>query len=426
MYLFIKDHIFWWMEVKVEYFKMVNKVKFNINKKCIINETKDLVSLIKLPNYPLTEQFGKFDKNFPSFDQELVISKSSGHVQLKYILDQSFLYSPKNYKYRTKISYSTNSALKYFVNFVKRNHKSKIKSILDVGGNDNYIINKISDKNTKKYVIDPVAKVQNDGVIVINKFLEEVNLSKDIKEPDIVICRHTLEHIPNPKKFLKKLLFECRSNCNFIFEVPSLERMIETQRFDTIMHHHVSYFSVRSLRLLIAKCGGKLISYKIYDAGPCGGSILFSFKKIDNSKKKTFKLNFTKYRREYKIIKKKFTIFNNNMKILKQLIQQEECPWPEGVARGEMKLIGYGAGLMLSTFLYFLDISPSKIKYILDDDIKKHNTGYQNIKVKIKHPEKVKFQPRQNYLITSLENKKKLISKILLLEPNHIYFPSPA
>jgi len=403
---------------------MVNKVKFNINKRCIINETKDLVSLIKLPNYPLTEQFGKFDNNFPSFDQELVISKSSGHVQLKYIPNQSFLYSPKNYKYRTKISYSTNSALKSFVSFLKRNHKLKIKSILDVGGNDNYIINKISDKNTEKYVIDPVAKIKNDGVIVINKFLEDVNLSKDIKQPDIVICRHTLEHIPNPKKFLKKLLFECRSDCNFIFEVPSLERMIETQRFDTIMHHHVSYFSVRSLRLLIAKCGGKLISYEIYNAGSCGGSILFSFKKINNPKKKISKLSFAKFKIEYKIIKKKITIFNNNMKILRQLIEHEERAQRAGKSR--MKLIGYGAGLMLSTFLYFLKISPMKIKYILDDDIKKHNTGYKNIKVTIKHPEKVKFLPGQNYLITSLENKKKLISKILLLEPNHIYFPSPA
>jgi hypothetical protein len=410
------------MEAKVEYFTMVSKVEFNINKRCIINETKDLVSLIKLPNYPLTEQFGKFNNNFPSFNQELVISKSSGHVQLKYILDQSFLYSPKNYKYKTKISYSTNSALKSFECFLKRNHKLKIKSILDVGGNDNYIVNKISDKNTKKYVIDPVAKIKNDGVIVINKFLEDVNLSKDIEQPDVVICRHTLEHIPNPKKFLKKLLAECRSDCNFIFEVPSLERMIVTQRFDTIMHHHVSYFSVRSLRLLIAKCGGKLISYEIYNKGSCGGSILFSFKKINNPKKKISKLSYAKFQREYKIIKKKIIIFNNNMKILRQLIDHEEHT-PRG--RG-VKLIGYGAGLMLSTFLYFLNISPMKIKYILDDDIKKHNTGYQNIKVKIKHPEKVKFQPGQNYLITSLENKKKLISKILLLEPNHIYFPSPA
>ena len=394
------------MEAKVEYFTMVSKVEFNINKRCIINETKDLVSLIKLPNYPLTEQFGKFNNNFPSFNQELVISKSSGHVQLKYILDQSFLYSPKNYKYKTKISYSTNSALKSFECFLKRNHKLKIKSILDVGGNDNYIVNKISDKNTKKYVIDPVAKIKNDGVIVINKFLEDVNLSKDIEQPDVVICRHTLEHIPNPKKFLKKLLAECRSDCNFIFEVPSLERMIVTQRFDTIMHHHVSYFSVRSLRLLIAKCGGKLISYEIYNKGSCGGSILFSFKKINNPKKKISKLSYAKFQREYKIIKKKIIIFNNNMKILRQLIDHEEHT-PRG--RG-VKLIGYGAGLMLSTFLYFLNISPMKIKYILDDDIKKHNTGYQNIKVKIKHPAKVKFLPGQNYLITSLENKKKLMT----------------
>jgi hypothetical protein len=182
--------------------------------------------------------------------------------------------------------------------------------------------------------------------------------------------------------------------------------MIVTQRFDTIMHHHVSYFSVRSLRLLIAKCGGKLISYEIYNKGSCGGSILFSFKKINNPKKKISKLSYAKFQREYKIIKKKIIIFNNNMKILRQLIDHEEHT-PRG--RG-VKLIGYGAGLMLSTFLYFLNISPMKIKYILDDDIKKHNTGYQNIKVKIKHPAKVKFLPGQNYLITSLENKKKLMT----------------
>lgn len=394
---------------------VANKISYIENKRCIVNGSKDLVSIIKLPNYPLTEQFGKYNSKFPKFKQELMISKSSGHVQLKYILDQKYLYSPKNYKYRTKISHSTTHALKTFISFFHKNHKTKIKSILDVGGNDNYIINQISKKSTKKYVIDPVAKKNKDGVTVINKFLENVNLTKDIKQPNVVICRHTLEHIPDPKKFLKKLLNECSDDCNYIFEVPSLERMIETQRFDTIMHQHLSYFSVESLKILIEKCGGKITAYEIFDKGSCGGSILFAFKKNKYHKQKNFILSKDQFKKKYNNFKKKFFIFSSNMKILEQLINSSD-----------KQIIGYGAGLMLATYMYFLNIKHKKIKFILDDDISKNNMGYQNINVKIKHPKKIKLIKKENYLITSLENKKVLINKILTLDPNNIYFPSPA
>ena len=60
----------------------VSKISYIVNNKCVINGKRDLVTIIKLPNYPLTEQFGKYNKKFPNFDQELMISKSSGHVQL--------------------------------------------------------------------------------------------------------------------------------------------------------------------------------------------------------------------------------------------------------------------------------------------------------------------------------------------------------
>ena len=353
------------MVVKEGCFMVARKISYTKNNKCIINGKKDLISIIKLRNYPLTEQFGKYNKKFPNFNQELMISKSSGHVQLKYILDQKYLYSKTNYKYRTKVSL-TDNALKTFVTFFIKNYKGKISSILDVGGNDNYVINKISKKYTKKYVIDPVGKKSEDGVTVINKFLEDVDLSKDIIQPNVVICRHTLEHIPDPKKFIKKLMSECRNDCHYIFEVPSLERMIETQRFDAIIHQHLSYFSVRSLKLLIESCGGKITAYEIFDKGSCGGSILFSFKKSKKKNKRIKNLSKKEFQKDLKEIKIKISIFLDNMKILNQLINT--C---------DKQIIGYGAGLMLATFMYFLNIKDKKIKYILDDDIA-NNVTYSN------------------------------------------------
>ncbi len=391
-----------------------DNISIKINKKCLINNTKDLVSLIKLPNYPLTEQFGKFNKKFPNFNQELLISKSSGHVQLKYILDQNFLYSPKNYIYKTSPSHKKNNALNFFKDFIKKNHRGKLRSVLDIGGNDSSIINSVSNKNTKKYVIDPMGnKKKGDKIIIIRKFLEHVNLSKDIMSPDLVICRHTLEHIPKPLMFIKKLLEECNDNCKFIFEVPSLERMIELQRFDTIMHQHISYFSVETLKMLVEKCGAKMKSYEIFKDGSCGGSIIFCFQKIIKVEKRKIKIK--NFKNQYKSIKQSIDNFKINMNLLKRLIE-----------RSDDKLIGYGAGLMLATFFYFLKINQNKIKYIIDDDNSKHGWEYKNLKIKIIGSKKTKIKPGDNYLVTSLENKKVLISKILSLKPNQIFFPLPA
>ena len=391
-----------------------NNIIVNINEKCLVNGTKDLVSLIKLPNYPLTEQFGKFDKKFPNFNQELLISKSSGHVQLKYTLDQNYLYSSKNYVYKTSPSLMNNNALNFFKKFIKKNHKGKLRSVLDIGGNDSYVINNISNKNTKKYVIDPMgSKKKGYKVKLIKKFLKDVNLSKDIMSPDLVICRHTLEHIPNPKIFLKKLLNECSDDCNFIFEVPSLERMIETQRFDAIIHQHINYFSIDTLEILIEKCGAQIKSYKIYKDGSCGGSIIFCFQKIKKKRKEIVKIK--NFKNKYETIKTSIDNFKKNMALLKSLIE---------ISDG--KLIGYGAGMMLATFMYFLNIKQNKIKYIIDDDKKKHKWEYKNLKIKILSSNKIKIKSGENYLVTSLENKKVLISKILTLKPNKIFFPIPA
>ena len=66
-----------------EYFMMDHKkIIINQIKECVISGSSDFIELWDLPKYPISEQFGKFDKNYPSFNQKLLISEKSGHVQL--------------------------------------------------------------------------------------------------------------------------------------------------------------------------------------------------------------------------------------------------------------------------------------------------------------------------------------------------------
>ena len=48
------------------------------------------------------------------------------------------------------------------------------------------------------------------------------------------------------------------------------------------MHQHINYFDKLSLIKLMSVTGGRLYSLKYLENGPCGGSILFYFKKSKN------------------------------------------------------------------------------------------------------------------------------------------------
>lgn len=69
---------------------------------CGTSGTEEFHSLWKLPSLPLTERFGPYNPNHAlAFDQELLISLPTGHVQLRNQLDPNFLYNSSDYSFRT-------------------------------------------------------------------------------------------------------------------------------------------------------------------------------------------------------------------------------------------------------------------------------------------------------------------------------------
>jgi hypothetical protein len=396
---------------KEEYFMMDHKkIIINQIKECVISGSSDFIELWDLPKYPISEQFGKFDKNYPSFNQKLLISEKSGHVQLENHLSPEFLYHPKNYNFRSGMSYSQKQQIFFFSNFVKKHVKNrKLKIVVDIGGNDGFVLKQLNFTKSRKYIIDPVAKDDAKSIKIINKFFTDIDLSNEMSAPDLIICRHTLEHVSNPLNFIEKILRESSDKGIFIFEVPSLEKMIYSQRFDTVMHQHISYFDINSLDFLISKAGGKIIDYCYYSEGSCGGSLIFAFIKGPKIIKK-FSKSYLKEKKN--IIKKRIGIFSKEMDNLNFIVSNIKQP-----------LYGYGAGLMSANFIYHFKDKP-KLRYILDDDRIKHNTTYKNLNYKVKCTNMIKIEKFANFLITALENKRAIFKRIIELKPDKILFPS--
>lgn len=95
---------------------------------------------------------------------------------------------------------------------------------------------------------------------------------------DLVMCRHTLEHIGAVKEFLQRVRRTVgdQNHTVVFFEVPDVRRVLREQAFWDIYYEHCSYFSLGSLARLFRGCGFEILhlgreyddQYLVIDAYP--------------------------------------------------------------------------------------------------------------------------------------------------------------
>lgn len=80
---------------------------------------------------------------------------------------------------------------------------------------------------------------------------------------DVIILRHTLEHIPSPFEFLRKLLLiNSNNNTSIIIEVPCFDWIINQQSWWDLSYEHCNYFTLESFKSLFPNC----IIEKVFDS----------------------------------------------------------------------------------------------------------------------------------------------------------------
>ena len=95
---------------------------------------------------------------------------------------------------------------------------------------------------------------------------------------DAVVCRHTLEHIPDVGRFMRSLRASLgdRRDVVVLFELPDVLRVLREVAFWDVYYEHCSYFSAGSLARLFRRTGFEVLDlgleyddqYLVVDARP--------------------------------------------------------------------------------------------------------------------------------------------------------------
>lgn len=87
-----------------------------------------------------------------------------------------------------------------------------------------------------------------------------------VDDADLVVCRHTLEHVADVATFLGWLRAAVRPGGRLVVEVPAAERILAEGAFWDVYHEHVTYPTAEVLRDLAARSGLEVLDLqRVYD-----------------------------------------------------------------------------------------------------------------------------------------------------------------
>jgi len=384
---------------------------------CGVCASRRQETVIELPDLPLTGKYSTemMESNRPGFDQELLICADCGHVQLAKQVLPELLYSD-SYSFRTSVSHTARKGTGYFLSMLDElTDRKSFSCILDIGCNDLYLLRQLRHRSRWCIGIDPIwaskeDQVTDEAITVIGKNIEDVDLASVLESPpDLIVCRHTLEHICRPQQVLQQLFEVASDDTLFLFEVPGFDVLMRRFRFDQIFHQHLQYFSRASFKELIEKVGGQYIDHRenYHD----WGALLIAFKK--GLTKRSCVVNETFARYSLDTICERYRIFQSGISVFAQVLESFRSS----------SIYGYGAAQMLPVLAYHLQSDLSFLEAVLDDDPAKESLYYLNLPLMIRSADSAGDLMESTVFVTAVDCASAIMQRLLVKRPKNILYP---
>tara|TARA_B100000963_G_scaffold361743_1_gene399156 strand:- start:605 stop:1861 length:1257 start_codon:yes stop_codon:yes gene_type:complete len=344
--------------------------------KCRVSKDK-LETIIDFGNIYLNNFVKEKDYNLERGKLRIGFSKKSKLVQLLDTANQDKLY--RQYWYRSGTNETMTNQLYDIVDNMSLWAELKEDDIvLDIGCNDGTLLKRY-DKYGKffKVGIDPATNVVEEvkkqcDAHAVNFFSEKVFKklvgNKKAKAITSIAMYYDLD---DPLKFTKDI-FDCLDDKGiWTLQVSYTPLMINLNAFDNVIHEHIEYYTLTSIKKILDKCNFEIIDAQLNDVN--AGSLRIIAKKRNNKLKNTasFIVEMGKIRLKSLLDYEKNLSYDKKSTFLKfkkrvDFQKKKLVDLLKNLKKKKKKVYGYGASTKGNTLLQYYKINEDLISAIAE------------------------------------------------------------
>ncbi len=286
------------------------------------------------------------NKVYPSCEEALLAEK--GEVELVqsavsgFIFNKAFTAEKMNYDVHYQNEQSNSGIFKDHLQSVLGLLQSfgiQEKKLIEVGCGKGVFFEMMLAAGINCWGFDPT--YEGNNVRVKKEYFDETQKGMDA---DVIIMRHTLEHITHPFSFLHTIANANNYRGYLFVEVPTFDWIVTKNAFWDIFYEHCNYFTEESLRVMFDEA----VSGNFF-----GGQYIYLW--ADLSKiKGTIPGNV-------KFVRRSSLVFDEKIKTYQNILN------------GSGSFAIWGAGAKGSTFLNLLDKKRKSVQYVIDINPLKQN-----------------------------------------------------
>lgn len=317
-----------------------------------------------------------FDNEF-LFELKAVFDEETKLVSLKEFVAPELMFN-ENYAYHASMS----ETMKIHFKGLAKNLQKEFRpvNVLEIGSNDGIFIRHFNTDTT--IAVEPCknfADMTNDMEYKTYDKFWTTELSKLIKQDygtmDLIYAANCICHIHDLDDTFTAVKNLLSDDGIFVFEDPSLIRMMERGSYDQLYDEHAHIFSVTALQNILRK--NDLEIFRVDNLSVHGGSNRIYVKSIHNRYQEiesSVKNNLLKEDKFGLNDFKTYQIFSDRVKKSKEdLVSTLKKLKQDG-----KKVIAYGAASKVTTVFNYCGIDKSLVEYITDttpSKIGKHQPG---------------------------------------------------
>ena len=236
--------------------------KHSLYGRCIVCHSTDLAPVVDIPDVPVlccvVRSTRKEAVAVPRADMAISVCRSCGHLF-------NTAFDPTCMRYDTDYENSLHGSARFrgyaaaLADRLIADHDLRGKEIVEIGCGDGRFLELFCGRGGNRGVgYDPGASPlrRSANGVELEVIADTYDRASNRYKGDIVVCRHVLEHVANPRGFVDSLISAMKgSSARLYVEVPNGLQTLARGLIWDLMYEHCSYFSESSLACLLQDRG---------------------------------------------------------------------------------------------------------------------------------------------------------------------------